>query len=92
MVPSPRGEGGVDDGDLVGVDPEGGRDQLGEGGLVALAVRGDAGLGRDPPVGLDHDLAVLGAEPGHLDVHRQADAELADAALAPPACSARSSS
>jgi hypothetical protein len=28
----------VDDADLVGPDPEGGRDQLGEGRLVALAV------------------------------------------------------
>ena len=74
----------MDHPDQLGLDPEGGRDQLGEGGLVALAV-GDAGPGRDPAVGLDHDRAVLGPEPGHLDIGRQADAELDDlAALAPP--------
>ena len=38
MVPSPLGTAKVrsDDGDLAGVDPEPVRDQLGEGGLVAL--------------------------------------------------------
>jgi hypothetical protein len=75
----------VDHPDQLGLDPKGGRDQLGEGGLVALAVGGHAGPGRDPAVGLDLDRAVLGPEPGHLDIGRQADAELDDlAALAPP--------
>ena len=87
-----HGEGvGVDDGDLAGVDPEPVRDQLGEGGLVALAGRGDAGAGGHPAVRGDLHRPVLGREPGDLDVHRQADAELADVAPCSwrAACSAR---
>jgi hypothetical protein len=75
----------VDHGDHFGLDPEGAGDQPGEGGLVALAVGGDPGPDGDPAVGRHLDLAVLGPEPGDLDVQRQPDPELAHvAALAAP--------
>src|SRR6266545_7693817 len=70
--------------DLVDLDAQRGGDELRPGGLVALAVRRGAGDHRDGPVRLDLDTADLGPEAGHLDVGRQADAELEAVAAGAP--------
>ena len=69
---------GVAGGDLDVLEPhaEGVGDDLREGGLVALALRGEAGRDLDLAGGLDvHVGALVGADAGALDVAGEADAD-----------------
>ena len=69
---------GVAGGDLDVLEPhaEGVGDDLRERGLVALALRGEAGRDLDLAGGLDVDVgALVGADAGALDVAGEADAD-----------------